>query len=685
MAALFLSVFSKISSSQHQMHSFLDCLNSGSLPSKFIFTPENQSYTSLFFSSIQNNRTLLNSPKPLLIITPTLESHVSATVLCSKELNIPLRTRSGGHDYEGLSYTTTSSSFVLIDLHKFRSITIDLTDNTAWADAGATLGELYYSISSQSGNTLAFPAGVCPTVGLGGHFSGGGLGMMMRAYGLAVDNIIDARIATASGEVLDRGSMGEDLFWALRGGGGASFGIILSYKLKLLQIPPKVTVLNIDKLLEQGAIKLLAKWQQIAHNLDKRLFLRVVLQVVDDENHKSSNKTLMASFQSLFLGEQTELLTLMAESFPELGVKSNHCVELSWIRSVLYIAGFPPGGSLKKLLDRKPQYHDLFKTKSDFLSVPFNVDVWEAISARLVGQNEPPYVIIDPFGGRMDEIGVTETPFPHRKGSLYGIQYIKTWEDPGVETARENIDRMRNLYKFMTPYVSRDPRAAYLNYRDLDLGRNANMNASYSEASVWGEKYYKVNFRRLAQVKSKAENIDRYANKLCLALQGLLNLLAQLHSLTCSLGTASAGSDVGVWNFRNRGLSHLRAGRTGGALAPCGRSSLDAKHLALVLRGIYFSRCGAPHSHAAGHLAPALLGISLPHTGHLAAGHLALALQGTSLPRYRASRSRAAGHLALALRGISLPHCRASQQNGPRVLLRPEQTKVLRHLQQNRP
>ncbi|KAK8969930.1 hypothetical protein KSP40_PGU014461 [Platanthera guangdongensis] len=511
MAALFLSVFSKISSSQHQMHSFLDCLNSSSLPSKFIFTPENQSYTSLFFSSLKNNRTLVNSPKPLLIITPTQESHVSAAVLCSKELNIPLRTRSGGHDYEGLSYTTTSSSFVLIDLHKFRSITIDLTDNTAWADAGATLGELYYSISSQSGNTLAFPAGSCPTVGLGGHFSGGGLGTMMRAYGLAVDNIIDARIATASGEVLDRGSMGEDLFWALRGGGGASFGIILSYKLKLLQVPPKVTVFNIDKLLEQGVVKLLTKWQQIAYNLDKRLFISVQLQVVD-QNH-SSSKTLMATFQSLFLGEQTELLTLMAESFPELGVKSDHCVELSWIRSVLYIAGYPPGGSLKKLLDRKPQSHDLFKTKSDFLSVPFNVDVWEVISAWLVGQNEPPYVIIDPFGGRMDEIGVTETPFPHRKGSLYGIQYIITWEEPGVEVARKHIDLMRNFYKFMTPYVSRDPRGAYLNYRDLDLGRNANRNASYAEASVWGEKYYKVNFRRLAQVKSKVDPENLFWNE----------------------------------------------------------------------------------------------------------------------------------------------------------------------------
>ena len=57
-----------------------------------------------------------------------------------------------------------------------------------------------------------FPVGACPTVGVGGHFSGGGYGNMMRKYGLSVDHVFDAQIVDANGRILDGESMGEDFF-----------------------------------------------------------------------------------------------------------------------------------------------------------------------------------------------------------------------------------------------------------------------------------------------------------------------------------------------------------------------------------------------------------------------------------------------------------------------------------------
>ncbi|MFZ8461106.1 FAD-binding protein, partial [Staphylococcus aureus] len=69
---------------------------------------------------------------------------------------------------------------------------IELVSETAWVEAGATLGELYQGISEKS-STLGFPGGIWPTVGVGGLISGGGYGTLRRKYGLAADNVIDAR------------------------------------------------------------------------------------------------------------------------------------------------------------------------------------------------------------------------------------------------------------------------------------------------------------------------------------------------------------------------------------------------------------------------------------------------------------------------------------------------------------
>ncbi|MBA0806415.1 hypothetical protein Gohar_005869, partial [Gossypium harknessii] len=183
-----------------------------------------------------------STPTPLVIITPLHASHIQATVHCCKKHGLQLRIRSGGHDFEGLSYTTTYEvPFVVIDLLNLRSVRINVEKGTAWVESGATVGELYYEIAKRS-RTLAFPAGIGHTVGVGGHLSGGGFGLLFRKYGLAADNVIDARLIDVKERILDRKSMGEDLFWAIRGGGGGSFGVVLAWKLKLVAVPAIVTV-----------------------------------------------------------------------------------------------------------------------------------------------------------------------------------------------------------------------------------------------------------------------------------------------------------------------------------------------------------------------------------------------------------------------------------------------------------
>ncbi|PQM34481.1 hypothetical protein Pyn_15971 [Prunus yedoensis var. nudiflora] len=225
---------------------FLQCLNTNTNPSStqlsnIIYAENNPSYSSVLRAYIRNSRfNTTSTPKPVLIVTPSASSHVQASVVCAKQLGIQLRIRSGGHDYEGLSYWS-DQTFIVLDMFNLRTVTVDIEDSSVWVQAGATLGELYYRISEKS-KVHGFPAGVCPTVGIGGHISGGGYGNMLRKFGLAVDNVLDAQIVDAKGRLLDRKAMGEDLFWAIKGGGGGSFGVIVAYKLKLVSVPETVTV-----------------------------------------------------------------------------------------------------------------------------------------------------------------------------------------------------------------------------------------------------------------------------------------------------------------------------------------------------------------------------------------------------------------------------------------------------------
>uniref|UniRef100_A0A5B6YRL3 Putative reticuline oxidase-like protein n=1 Tax=Davidia involucrata TaxID=16924 RepID=A0A5B6YRL3_DAVIN len=497
---------------------FLECLskNKNTEPadqiqiSSIIYSPSNPSYTRVLQSYIRNRRfNTSTTPKPLIIVTPLHQSHVQAAVICAKNIGIQLKIRSGGHDYDGISYVS-DVPFIILDMFNLRSISVDIQSETAWVQTGATLGELYYRIWEKS-KVHGFPAGVCPTVGVGGHLSGGGYGTMLRKYGLSVDNVLDAQIVDANGRILDRKAMGEDLFWAIRGGGGASFGVILSYKIKLVPVPLVTTVFRVQKTLEENATDLVHRWQYVASTIDNDLFIRMLLQPVTSTTNKAQ-KTIRASFISHFLGDADRLVSVMNKAFPELGLKKSDCMEMSWIQSMLYWANFDNRTSVDVLLDRTPVSVNFLKRKSDYVQTPISKDGLELIWKKMIELGKTGFVF-NPYGGKMSEIPETETPFPHRAGNLFKIQYSVNWNDEGIEADKNYINQIRQLYSYMTPFVSKSPRGAFLNYRDLDIGITHNGKNSYSEGKVYGGKYFMGNFDRLVKVKTMVDPHNFFRNE----------------------------------------------------------------------------------------------------------------------------------------------------------------------------
>ncbi|KAF8648245.1 hypothetical protein HU200_064817 [Digitaria exilis] len=504
---------------------FLKCLSS-SIPSQLVLTPSSPSFTPLLRFSIRNPKFFASTTvRPLYIVTPTNASHVQAAVLCGRQTGMRIRVRSGGHDYEGLSYRAERPQpFAILDLSNLRSVRVDVPSATAWVDSGAQLGELYYAIGKASGQ-LGFPAGLCPTVGVGGHFSGGGFGMLLRKYGLAIDNVIDAVLVDAKGRLLNKNTMGSDVFWAIRGGGGESFGVVVSWQVRLVPVPPKVTVFNVAVTASQGAVDVVTRWQQVAPALPEDLFIRVVVQ------------QQTASFQSLFLGTCDALLPLgtcdallpvMRCRFRELGLKMNRtqCQEMTWIQSVPYF--YPGTGSdgttVEYILNRTTSLSTYAKMTSDYVRKAIRRDAWESIFATWLARPDAGIMILDPYGAAISNVSEHETPFPHRAGVLYNIQYVNVWFDGGGGGAAQ-FKWIREFYAFMEPYVSSSPREAYFNYRDLDLGENVVVGnvSSYEAGKVWGEKYFRDNYRRLAAAKDEIDPDDYFRNEQSIPPLGLGN------------------------------------------------------------------------------------------------------------------------------------------------------------------
>ncbi|WCJ24352.1 FAD-binding Berberine family protein [Euphorbia peplus] len=478
--------------------------------SDIVFANTNPSYSSVLRAYIRNARmNTTRTPKPSIIITPKQINHVQAAVICTKQAGYHLKIRSGGHDYEGLSYVS-SKPFFILDMFNLRSVQVDIPTQSAWVQVGATLGEVYHGISLKS-EVHGYPAGICPTVGVGGHISGAGYGAMVRKFGLTVDNLLDAQMVDVNGKLLNRKTMGEDIFWGISGGGGASFGVVIAYQIKLVPVPASVTFFKIEKTLEENATDMVYHWQLVAPKTDPNLFMRMLVQPIQAAKAKM---TIKITIMALYLGNPDTVVALMAKDFAQLGLKKENCLTGSWIQSVLWWANYEKYTTTSPhvLLDRNPNSASFLKRKSDYVQAPINPKGLEMMWKAMMDLGKIG-LVFNAYGGKMDQILATASPFPYRKGYLFKVQYSVTWKEAGNVAESNYLGLTRKLYNIMTPYVSKNPRSAYLNYRDLDIGVNSWGPNSFQEGSIYGVKYFGANFQRLVKIKTKVDPTNFFRNE----------------------------------------------------------------------------------------------------------------------------------------------------------------------------
>jgi len=168
--------------------------------------------------------------RPGVIVRPATVKDVATVVGYAARAGLPVAVRSGGH---GLSDDMFVDVAIMVDLSLLKGVSIDADAGTARVQAGATSGDL---AGPAHAHGLALTTGDTSSVGIGGLATGGGIGFMVRKFGLTIDNLISAQVVTADGNIVTASETeNADLFWGIRGGGG-NFGIVTEFEFRMARV-----------------------------------------------------------------------------------------------------------------------------------------------------------------------------------------------------------------------------------------------------------------------------------------------------------------------------------------------------------------------------------------------------------------------------------------------------------------
>lgn len=172
--------------------------------------------------------------RPRLIARCSGTADVAAAVRFARDRDLEIAVRGGGHNVAG---TAVCDDGIVIDLSAMRAVAVDPVERTAHVQGGALWGDVDHETQAHG---LATTGGIVSHTGVGGLSLGGGIGWLMRKHGLTVDNLVEAELVTAEGDII-RASANDhpDLFWGLRGGGG-NFGVVSSFRFTVHPVGPTI-------------------------------------------------------------------------------------------------------------------------------------------------------------------------------------------------------------------------------------------------------------------------------------------------------------------------------------------------------------------------------------------------------------------------------------------------------------
>ena len=408
----------------------------------------------------------MHDRKPRAVIQCVDSADVMAAVAAGRDAGLDVAIRGGGHSVPGFG---TVEDGLVIDLSKMKNVRVDPIKKVARVGGGATWGDVDHATYPFG---LAAPGGIISTTGVGGLTLGGGIGYLTRGVGLSIDNLLAADVVLADGrQVTASDYQNEDLFWALRGGGG-NFGVVTSFEFQLHDVGDVVGGPLFYEFDDAAAV--LQCYRDYIAKAPEPLGCFFGWQIAPPLPIIPENRVgdLFCVLVTCWNGPKAEAEQVLRPLRDAAEVKAEH-------------VGVMPFPALQSAFDEFVPKGMQNYWKADFIEELTD----DAIAAHIEHGKKTPNVSssmhLHPINGAAQRVGADETAFGHRDKNFAPV-IVGIWPDPNDNQA--NTKWVKDYYAAIHPHSGGE--GGYVNFMSGDDDHRVAEN-------------YGANYERLTSVKAK--------------------------------------------------------------------------------------------------------------------------------------------------------------------------------------
>ena len=548
---------------------FLQQSHAFSLPCGSILVPGEPGFAN---STYIDNGRAGRLRQPALVAQAECTEDIPAAMAYAQRNGLTFTVKGGGHSAAGYSLAPNG---ITVDMSRMNASRVEYDPVTGapllWVQAGARFGQVYERLNKTG---LVLAGGGCSTVGVSGFTLGGGLSFLSRAYGLAIDNLVALRMVAPNGTIMNisgEGSHQADIWWALRGGGGGNFGVVVDLTLRLHPGEERTTVQEVCWRGSEAAIFALPKYaawlEASTGGADPRIGAPALL--IRRRNDTSPTPSpapvdlcvTLFAIEEINVSEQVESLVAFVNASETPDIVTDGCAG----PTATFYEWESRCGALKTGVDGD----DGYMSSGVLLAGALNDGI---VAERLVNglattPGERTIINFHDGGGaiRTSQDGA----FAHRSFNLiYQIKGIWVPDDTGKAT-KANMDWGKKLQQSIATHVS----GAYLNYIDPLL-------------SNWTTAYYGDYYDRLVRIKQSFDpaNFFRFNQSIGAASGAPVpaakcaasEIVALMEAFQAAQNAKDAAGLAAMYS--ENGLNFIPA--DGGAPTAVGRAAIEASYAA---------------------------------------------------------------------------------------------------------